>query len=52
MTRATVTIRIRVAWWLRAYLGSVALFSTLTDMVPDWDKVARMVERGVKVVTR
>lgn len=45
----TVSMRIRLAWWLQAYLGSVALMSRMTGLEPDWGKMARIVASGVRV---
>ncbi|HTN31963.1 MAG TPA: hypothetical protein VL178_14225 [Pseudomonas sp.] len=40
---------IRLRWWLRIYLGGVALVSRVTDLEPDWERVERWVKRGMVV---
>lgn len=49
---AIATVSVRVAWWVRWYVASVALTSRLTGMEPDMSKVMRWVERGVRVTAR
>lgn len=48
----TVTIQMRLAWWVRPYLGSVVLFARLTGMEPDMAKVGAMVQRGLRTRVR
>lgn len=50
--QVTASIQISVAWWVRAYLSSVALFAALTGMEPDMDKVGAMVQRGLRTRIR
>ena len=47
--KATLTLTVRVAWWVRPYIQSVALFTTLTGMTPDLEKAQRTMLRGIKV---
>lgn len=47
--RRTITCRVYVAWWLRWYLGSVALMSALTGLHPDMDKVGYWARRAVRL---
>ena len=48
----SVTITVRVSWWVRWYVASVALMSNLTGADPDVEKVGRWVKRGVRVRAR
>jgi hypothetical protein len=48
MAQATLTLTVRVSWWVRPYLQCVALFAYITGMTPDMDKVTRTAMRGVK----
>ncbi len=53
MARHTVTISVRVAWWVRWYLSGVALAAQITGATPDAAKVTRWIWRGLSVrVTR
>lgn len=47
---ATLTYRIKLAWWVRPYLYGVATVAWLTGREPDEDKVWSRVERGVRLV--
>lgn len=47
---ATLTYRIKLAWWVRPYLYGVAAVAWLTGREPDADKVWSQVERGVRLV--
>jgi hypothetical protein len=49
--RVKLTLTAKVAWWVRPYLHTVALFAWMTGMTPDFEKVAATVKRGVKVGT-
>jgi len=48
-THQTVTISIRVAWWLRWYLAGVALMCELTGCQPDYDRVRCWVLRAIRL---
>ncbi|WP_154232532.1 hypothetical protein [Pseudomonas syringae] len=50
MASVTLTITIRRAWWVMPYIYGVQLFSELTGMDPDYDKVAATALRGLKPV--
>lgn len=45
----SITITIKVAWWVRWYIAGVSLCALLTGLEPDLEKVARTVRRGLKV---
>lgn len=47
--RAVLHIRARVAWWVKPYIRSVALFACTFGLQPDTDKVLRTVMRGVRL---
>ena len=49
MARATVTLTVKVAWWVRPYLYGVVLMSRLTGFEPDLDKVEVVVLKGLRV---
>ncbi|OZI31743.1 hypothetical protein CAL29_28130 [Bordetella genomosp. 10] len=44
-----VTLRVRIAWWLRWYLLGVALTSRLTGLPPDLDKASRWIRKAIRV---
>ena len=46
---ARMKITIRVAWWVRWYIGGVALFAFLTGMEPDMEKVKAKVMKGIRI---
>lgn len=48
MTTVTLTLHVRVAWWVKPYLQSVALFARITGTEPDWERVRSTVLRGIK----
>jgi hypothetical protein len=50
MAQPTVTLSVRIAWWVRPYLAGATLFAWTFGMQPDMDKVAGTVQRGVRVV--
>jgi len=49
MASSSITVRIRVAWWLHWYVGSVAMFARLPGMEPDPVKVEYWVRRACRV---
>ena len=51
MAQCSITLTVRVAWWVRPYIQSVAIFAFLTGMTPDPKKIAKTVMRGVTVRT-
>ena len=44
-----VVIKVRQAWWLRAYLFGVTIVSMATGLDPDWNRVLYWTERGIKL---
>lgn len=44
----TLTLEVRIAWWLRIYFIGIATAAALTGSEPDWTKVKRWVNRGVQ----
>jgi hypothetical protein len=49
MAQCSITLDVKVAWWVRPYIQTVAIFAALTGLQPDAKKVARTVTRGVRV---
>lgn len=53
MAQRTVTISVRVAWWVRWYLSGVAFVAQITGTTPNAAKLTRWIGRGLSVrVTR
>lgn len=50
MARCTITITVKVAWWVRPYIQSVALFAAMTGLQPDLEKVTRTAMLGIRPV--
>lgn len=46
---ATITVTVRLAWWVMPYMNAVARFSELVGLDPDVDKVVSTAMRGVKL---
>ena len=44
---ASMTIKVRIAWWVRWYISGVARCSLLTGLEPDMEKVKAKVKKGV-----
>lgn len=49
--RETVSVSVRMRWWLRWYLAAVMLVSKTTGMAPDWDQVEWWIRRGLVLRT-
>lgn len=47
MARSTLTVTIRMAWWVKPYLCGVLLTAWLTGRQPDPDRVGAWVQRGM-----
>ncbi len=45
----TVKVRTSIAWWVKPYLQSLALFSRLTGMDVDVDKALHFAMKGVRI---
>jgi len=52
MAQMNMTITIKRSWWVMPYLYGVHLFSELTGMTPDYDKVVATVMRGLTLVIK
>ena len=52
MAKVTLVMKVRVSWWVRFYLKSVALGAWLTLASPDMEKVKRTVLRGIHIERR
>ena len=44
---ASMTIKVRIAWWVRWYISGVALCAFLTGSQPDMEKIKAKVMKGV-----
>ncbi len=45
----TLTIRSRLAWWVRPYLAAVDCFAKMFGLQPDVEKVARVAAKGIRM---
>lgn len=45
----TITLDVRIAWWLRHYLFGVATMCALTGMEPNPDRLHYWIDKGVTV---
>jgi hypothetical protein len=52
MATTTITLTIKVRWWLRWYLAGVLLTSRVTGLVPDLAKVDYWIGRGVRFTVK
>jgi len=48
---STLTLKIKVVWWVKPYLTCVAWCAYATGREPDIDKIKGVVLRGVKAIT-
>lgn len=46
----TITLKVRVSWWLRVYLAGVRFFSVLTGQRPSLRKVLHWTWRAVRLM--
>lgn len=46
---ASMTIKVRIAWWVRWYISGVSLFAMLTGLEPDIEKVKATAMNGVRL---
>lgn len=49
MATGTVTLQVKVSWWLTAYVTLLGLFCRLHGTEPDWQKLERVLERAITV---
>lgn len=52
MANITVTIEVRIAWWLKWYMAGVIMMSRLAGLDFDEAKARRYIRRGLKVRVR
>lgn len=45
----TITLKVKVAWWVPVYVNTIAFICRLTDQLPDEDKMAYWVQRGITI---
>ncbi|KCB33752.1 hypothetical protein L541_4888 [Bordetella hinzii CA90 BAL1384] len=43
------SLRVRFSWWVNPYLAGVRLFAIMTGREPNYQRVARVVERGIYI---
>lgn len=43
----TCRVHLRLAWWLRYYLGAVVICSWVTGLEPDREKLDAWIKRGI-----
>ena len=46
---ASMTIKVRIAWWVRWYISGVALRAFITGAQPDMEKITAKVMKGVRL---
>jgi hypothetical protein len=49
MAKTVLTMRVRFAWWVTPYLAGVRLCCMLTGREPDYQRVARAVNLGMRI---
>ncbi|OJB35368.1 hypothetical protein BGV48_00110 [Burkholderia ubonensis] len=47
-TTREFTFRVRTAWWLPLYIRSLIVWCRLTRAEPDYERVRRVVARGIR----
>lgn len=50
MAADTITVKIKIRWWVPVYVETLIFFCKLFRTEPDYNRVARVLERGVFVV--
>lgn len=48
VSQVKVNVRIRLRWWLRPYLWTLVAFCVLTKQLPDEEKLAYWITKGLK----
>ena len=46
---ASMTIKVRIAWWVRWYISGVALCAFITGAHPGMEKITAKVMKGVRI---
>lgn len=49
MDKSTITLRVKVAWWVRPYIAGVEFFALTFGTAPDFSKVLATVLKGIQV---
>ena len=49
MAKLTVSLRVRVAWWVQPYIAGVKFCALVTGLEPDMEQVERVVVKGLRV---
>lgn len=49
MSAMTITVSIKLAWWVPAYIAGVLFMVRLTGLEPNYGRVESWLRRGVKL---
>jgi hypothetical protein len=49
MAASSITVTVRISWWVNPYIGAVNAFAAMTGLTPDVDKVAATAICGVRM---
>ena len=52
MAEPTVTVEVKLAWWLKPYLYLLVWFCVLHGCVPDQVKLQRVINRAIRLSVR
>ncbi len=45
----TIKLKVTIAWWVPVYVNTVAFICRLTNQLPDEDKIAYWIQRGITI---
>ena len=45
----TITLKVRVSWWVKPYIRAIGLLCAITGLQPDADKISQTVMRGMRL---
>ena len=45
----SITVSVKLSWWLPAYIACVRFVSEMTGLEPDMDRVEVWIRRGIKL---
>lgn len=51
MASCSLTLTVKQSWWVMPYISAVALFSQITGLEPDYDKVASTALKEISIKT-
>lgn len=50
--RVAITVRLRLRWWVPHYIRSICIFSILTGLTPNFEKISSfIILHGIKIDT-